>query len=97
MYQLHSSVQLAISTQLSSFCAAKPSIKQALLLLEDLVSATVNERPRSKTLLYKSISPCVEVAISLFPVFLSQADILDLLMGFFLTLFSSLKAQVCMQ
>ncbi len=64
------------------------------MLLEDLISAMASERPRSKMLLYKSIAPCVEVAISLLSVFLSQPDILDLLMGFFLTLFSSLKSQV---
>ena len=64
------------------------------MLLEDLIAAMANERPRSKSILFKSVSGCVEVAISLFPAFLSQPDILDLLMGFFLTLFSSLKSQV---
>ena len=73
---------------------AKPSILQALILLEDLISAMVNERPRSKTLLFKSISSCVDVAISLFPAFLVQPEVLDLLMSFFLTLFGCLKSQV---
>ena len=45
-------------------------------------------------LVYKSLSPSVEFTISLFPVYLQQADVLDLLIGFFLTLFDSLKSQV---
>ena len=45
-------------------------------------------------LVYKSLSPSVEFSISLFPVFIQHADVLDLLIGFFLTLFDSLKSQV---
>ncbi len=36
----------------------------------------------------------MEVSISLLPVFLAQPDVLDQLMSFFLTVFSSLKSQV---
>ena len=74
--------------------AAKSLIKRKLILLEDLAASVAHERPKSKMLVYKSLSPSVEFSISLFPVFIQQADVLDLLIGFFLTLFDSLKSQV---
>ena len=73
---------------------AKAVIKRKLILLEDLAASVAHERPKSKMLVYKSLSPLVEFAISLFPVYLQQADVLDLLIGFFLALFDSLKSQV---
>ena len=73
---------------------ARVVIKRKLILLEDLSACVAHERPKSKVLVYKSLSPSVEFAISLFPVYLQQADVLDLVIGFFLTLFDSLKAQV---
>lgn len=72
----------------------KPDIKKALNLLEDLISSVTYERSRCKATLFKAISPTVEFATTLFSVFLQQPDVLEHLMGFFLTLFSSLKVQV---
>ena len=72
----------------------RPSLKWSLELLEDMVSAISEERPKPKTLLFKSLSGHMEVLISLLPVFLTQPDMLDQLMSFFLTVFYSLKSQV---
>jgi len=60
-----------------------------------MVSAISEERPKPKNLLFKSLSGHMEVLISLLPVFLTQPDMLDQLMSFFLTVFNSLKSQVC--
>ena len=79
---------------MSLYNIAKAVIKRKLILLEDLAASVAHERPKSKILVFKSLSPSVEFAISLFPVYLQQADVLDLLIGFFLTLFDSLKSQV---
>ena len=75
-------------------CTVKEEVKQTLVLLEDLSSFVTHEHSRSKSMLFKAISPSVNFAISLFPVYLTHADILDFLMGFFLSLFDAMKAQV---
>ena len=83
-----------LKTFLSLYNIAKAVIKRKLILLEDLAASVAHERPKSKILVFKSLSTSVEFAISLFPIYLQQADVLDLLIGFFLTLFDSLKSQV---
>ncbi|KAL5473099.1 hypothetical protein EMCRGX_G027544 [Ephydatia muelleri] len=72
----------------------KPDIKRILNLLEDVVGSLADQQSKSKTALFKAISPSIDAAIALFPVYLHDAVILDSLMGFFLTLFGALKAQL---
>lgn len=72
----------------------KPDIKRILNLLEDVVSSLADQQSKSKTALFRAISPCIDAAITVFPVYLHDAVILDSLMGFFLTLFVALKAQL---
>ena len=93
-YYLYMYVHTCTCTCTCIVYAATPLIKRKLILLEDLAASVAHEWPRSKSLVYKNLSPSVEFIISLFPVYLHQADVLDLLISFFLTLFDSLKSQV---
>ena len=47
-------------------------------------------------MLFNAISPSIDFTISLFSIYLHHADVLDPLMGFFLSLFDTMKAQVGM-
>ena len=91
---LRYAVSLSLSLTHTHTHTVKPDIKRALNLLEDLVSSVAYERSKCKSILFKALSPTVEFITTLFPVFLQQADVLEQLMGFFLTLFCSLKVQV---
>ena len=69
-------------------------MKRTVLLLDELAASVAHESSKSKSTFFKSISHCVDFAITLFPVYLNQPEVLDTLMGFFLTVFDSLKSQV---
>jgi adenylate kinase family enzyme len=73
---------------------AKAPIQQCLILLQDLVSSLADERLRSKQMLFSALTPSLDFIISLFPTYLHHADVLDPLMGFFLSLFHCMRAQV---
>lgn len=72
----------------------KTSVRHCLTLLHDLVSCLSNERLKSKQMLFSALSPSLDFTVSLFSVYLHHADILDPLMGFFLSLFDCMRAQV---
>ena len=74
--------------------AAKPPVRHCLTLLQDLVSCLSDERPKSKQMLSSALSPSLDFTISLLSLYLHHADVLDPLMGFFLALFNSMRAQV---
>ena len=50
--------------------SVKPDIKRILNLLEDVVGSLADQQSKSKAALFKAISPCIDAAISLFPVYL---------------------------
>lgn len=73
---------------------AKPVIKQTLYLLQQIIALVENECKKSKTLLYQATSSCILEAIPLVHTYITQPDVLDVLMGFFYTIFKSLLSEV---
>ena len=52
--------------------SAIPVVSHTLIIIEDLVSSVINERSRSKSIMYKSLAGLMESAINLFTVYLEK-------------------------
>ena len=73
---------------------AKSPIRQCLSLLQDLVSSLSAERHKSKHMFFAALSPSLDFVVSLFSTYLHHSEVLAPLMGFFHTLFHSMRTQV---
>ncbi|KAK3089908.1 hypothetical protein FSP39_007563 [Pinctada imbricata] len=73
---------------------AKPVIKRTLQVFEDWIEAVAGEINKSKQICYQSLQEVIQVALALFPVYISQSDVVDSMMSFFLALFQGLRVQM---
>uniref|UniRef100_A0A8C4R6Y5 Exportin 6 n=1 Tax=Eptatretus burgeri TaxID=7764 RepID=A0A8C4R6Y5_EPTBU len=73
---------------------AKPAVLRTLALLRDLVESVTSEAQRPKQICYHAIEGVVHTTLMLLPAFITQPDIMDEVLAFFLTLFQSLKVQM---
>uniref|UniRef100_UPI00358DE5A0 exportin-6-like n=1 Tax=Myxine glutinosa TaxID=7769 RepID=UPI00358DE5A0 len=73
---------------------AKPMVLRTLALLRDMVESVTNEAQRPKQICYRAIEDVVHTTLMLLPAFITQSDIMDEVLAFFLTLFQSLKVQM---
>ncbi|KAM4635404.1 exportin-6 isoform 2-T3 [Polymixia lowei] len=72
----------------------KTVLQQTLPVLRDIVDSISGESTKSRQLCYQSLQECVQVSLSLFPVFIQQPDVTDEMLSFFLTLFQALRVQM---
>uniref|UniRef100_A0A8C7X640 Exportin 6 n=1 Tax=Oryzias sinensis TaxID=183150 RepID=A0A8C7X640_9TELE len=72
----------------------KAVIQQTLPVLKDIVDSISSESTKSRQICYQSLQESVQVSLSLFPVFIQQADVTDEMLAFFLTLFQALRVQM---
>lgn len=73
---------------------AKPVITKTLQLLEDWITSVSGEVVKSKQICFQSLQDVIQVAITIFPVYLHQPDVVDVMMSFFLALFQALRIQM---
>lgn len=73
---------------------AKTVIRQALKVCQDWIESAAGEVIRTKQLLYQSLSPVIQTTLAVFSLYLSQTDIMDEIMSFFLALFQGLRVQM---
>ncbi|XP_071494224.1 exportin-6-like [Diadema antillarum] len=73
---------------------AKPVIRKTLQVLSDQVESIAGEISKTKQLCYHSVRDCIEVTLSLFPLYIHQPDVVDDMMSFFLALFQGLRVQM---
>ncbi|XP_076441128.1 exportin-6-like [Babylonia areolata] len=83
---------LASSKQLQE--QAKAVIRRVLRVCQDWIETVAGEVVRTKQLLYQSISPVIQSTLAIFSVYISQTDIVDDMMGFFLAIFQGLRVQM---
>ncbi|XP_041363102.1 exportin-6-like isoform X2 [Gigantopelta aegis] len=73
---------------------AKPVIKETLKMFEEWITSIAGEVVRSKQICFQSLQESIQVALTLFPLFMQQPDIIDEMMSFFLALFQGLRVQM---
>ncbi|PVD37542.1 hypothetical protein C0Q70_00136 [Pomacea canaliculata] len=89
---LKGSLDLATDKQLQE--RAKSVIRKAMRVCQDWIESVAGEVVRTKQLLYQSLTPVIETTLGIFPIYLSQTDIVDDIMSFFLALFQGLRVQM---
>ncbi|XP_013401009.1 exportin-6-like [Lingula anatina] len=90
--QLKTMESLAQSKSLQD--QAKPCVKWTLQLLTDQVSSIAADVVKSKQICCQSIHELIQTTMTLFPVYMHQTDVLDDMLGFFLTVFEGLRVQM---
>ena len=77
-----------VSVPCESDVAVKPSVTKALSILTDLVATiAVTGVSVSKKVCYQSLQAHVQTTLALFPVYIHQSDVTDVILQFFLALF----------
>lgn len=73
---------------------AKPVVRRTLAILRDVVESISEEVTKSRQICHQAIQESVQVTLVLFPLFISQPDVTDDILTFFLSLFQGLKVQI---
>lgn len=73
---------------------AKSVIRRVLRVCQDWIESVVGEVVRTKQLLYQSLTPIIQSTLAIFSIYISETDIVDEIMGFFLALFQGLRVQM---
>ncbi|XP_071962753.1 exportin-6-like isoform X2 [Antedon mediterranea] len=73
---------------------AKPCMKRTLHLLANHVDSVSGEVSKTKQIVFQSLKECIEVTLALFPVYISQADVVDEIMSFYLAIIQGLRVQM---